>query len=126
MKDNRIRTTFSRTTIDPQVIEWYVKSDPGFLACIIEMGGSEIRQKEANHADYFEFHLRRFIVGKTTTMHRVFVEVRQFLAFDSERAQTFIPILIDRVEQTILLNEWYELMPRYELAKRKIGQGFNI
>jgi hypothetical protein len=85
-----------------------------------------LRQASANHADYFEFHLRRYTVGKTKTMHRVFAEVRQFLDFDPERAQSFIPILIDRVEQTILLNEWYELMPRYEIARVRIRQTFGF
>lgn len=126
MKANGIKTTFSGTTIDPQAIEWYANSDPGFLACIIAVGGSTISREEANHADYFEFHLRRYIVGKTKTMHRVFAEVRQFLAFDLQGAQSFIPILIDRVEQTILLNEWYELMPRYEIARQRIEQKFGL
>ena len=126
MKDNSIKTTFGGTTIDPQAIASYINSDPGFLACIVETGGSMIRRKEANYADYFEFHLRRYIAGETKTMHRVFMEIRAFLAFDLDSAQIFIPSLIDRVEQTIMMNEWYELMPRWEQAKGKINQQFGI
>ncbi|MBC7568869.1 MAG: hypothetical protein H7319_03930 [Spirosoma sp.] len=117
---------FNGTTINPKVIESYASEDPGFLECVIEVNGDELHRKEANHAHYFEHHLRRYIVGKTKTLHRVFSEVRQFRAFDEDRADIFIPILIDRVEETIWLNEWYELMPCYEQAKQKVLSKFEL
>ena len=126
MKDNPIQATFSGTTINPQVIESYASDDPGFLECIVKINGSNLHKREANHADYFEYHLRRYVVGKTQTMHRVFAEIRQFRAFNTESASVFIPILIDRVEETIFLNEWYELMPRFERAKKRIKSRFGI
>ena len=70
--------------------------------------------------------LRRYIADNRKTLHRVFLEIRVFLAYDESEARSLIPLLMDDVRKTILRNEWYALMPRWEQAKKKINQQFGI
>lgn len=126
MKEGTIDRTLAHTTIDLDALKLYVRSDPGYLISEIEAGNSEYDQTVANYADFFEFWLRRYVASQSKTLHRLFIEVRAFMAFDEEQAGLLIPLLMGVVEETLLQNEWYELVPRLEAARHRVKRRFGM
>ena len=126
-KKRILEQTFGHTTVNLAALELYLRSDPGYLVSAIECGDDEFNQTIANHADYVEFWLRRYVAGADKTLHRLFVEVQAFLDFDEPEARLVIPVLFEKsVRQTLMDNEWYEWLPRYELARQRIQRRFAI
>ena len=116
-----------RTTIIPSAAENYLLHDmPCYRECGLTRGASAYALHRLCRADYFEFELRQYIGGRTRTLHSLNREVSSFLSLDEFSARTLITISLDVVQYHILTNEWYELMPRYLSARRRIQKKFRI
>jgi hypothetical protein len=119
-------TAFEQTTIDPQQVRAYLLAMPDYFGKGWDRQVSKTALKTLNHLDYFEFHFKRYLTGYPKTLRRVCEGVRAFVEHDSQKAQTMIALSLDGIEEVILENEWYELMPRYELARSRIVNRFGL
>jgi hypothetical protein len=126
MPDNMIEQRLAHTTVNLSELHKYFNEDPGYLKAEVEAGNDMHSRMLANHADYFEYWLRRYVSGRAKTLHRVFVEVREFIKYDEDEARLLIPLLIEGVSGKLLTNEWYELIPRCQYAHRRIRQTFSL
>jgi hypothetical protein len=69
------------------------------------------------YIDLVDFHYRHYVAGTSKTLHRVLYEVRQLTMCNLYRVSLLLEI-INSIEKDILLNELYEVMPRYLYAKK--------
>lgn len=115
-----------RTPIIPAAAENYLFDEPHYRKCGLAMGVNTYAKMLLGRTDTFEFWLRRYIGGRARTLHRVNYEVRDFLFFDERSARGMIAFSLDAVQYTLLTNEWYELMGRYQTARQRIQKKFGI
>jgi len=90
----------------------------------LSMGNKESEEEKniANYSDYFEFHLRFYIIGVRKTLHRVCSESKDFKEFNSIRAEIEINRIFDMIENEILEKEYYELMKKLIHAKKYLSK----
>ncbi|GAB4017131.1 hypothetical protein [Spirosoma koreense] len=118
--------TFHQTTINPASVQAYLLSYPRYYSAGYVKGANVYALQLLNNTDYFEWQLRRYLASPTKTLRGVFREIRAFQGFHYEHACEMITFSLAAVGETILVNEWYELMPRYQLARQRIEKRFGI
>jgi hypothetical protein len=91
---------------------------PERIVTAIHEKQSDYQIDVANHADYFDFHLRLYLIGKHKTLHRVMYENRIFRTFHSSEAGRQITDIFNMLEEEILEKEYYELMKNLLHAKK--------
>lgn len=121
-----VAQVFAPTTINPGSVHAYLFGLPQYYHAGYATNASEYALTLLNCTDFFEFQFRRYLSGRYPTLRRVFREIRQFQEVDEAHAARMIAFSLAAVKETILLNEWYELMPRYEKAKQRIQTQFDI
>lgn len=129
MKSRRItlQQRFAHTTIQVSDVLEYLRSDPGYLTSSVDNGDSLVDIMIAGSADQIERWLRWYIAGICPTLRQVFAVIRALMAYDEETARQVIPLLLEKnIHPTLLANEWYEWLPRYEQARRRIRQQFGL
>jgi hypothetical protein len=128
MTQKHTRTpAFAHSTVIPSAAENYLYDElPRYRECGLAMGVSARARLLLTRTDYVEFWVRRYIGGRDKTLHSANYEIRSFLALDDWGARRMIAFSLDALQQTILENEWYECMPRYLTARRRIQRQFAI
>lgn len=121
-----LQQLFSATTIQLEHVESYLLSVPGNLEAGYEAGVSPEARRLLFRTDNVEFELRQHLAGETRTKHPLNRAIRSFLAFDELSAQVMIDITLEAVKMTLLANEWYELLPRYQRIRQHIQKTFSI
>ncbi|MBD2702639.1 hypothetical protein IC229_18475 [Spirosoma sp. BT702] len=122
----RLTQQFEHTTLNTAQITAYLIGIPRYLEAGVYQGVSEKACHYLAYADGVEFWLRRYLAGKPATLHNVFREIRAFLAHDETAARHMILFVLNAVADTMLQNEWYELMKPYNIARKRIQKTFNI
>lgn len=117
---------FADTTVKLPSVEDYLLGLPRYREYGVAMGVDARARLLLSRTDYVEFNLRHYISGRSKTLHSLNREVQSFLSLDDSAARTMIAFSLQAVEQTILINEWYELMPRYLTARRRIQKRFGL
>ena len=128
MKHSPIVSQFSdQTSINLDNLNDYLDAIPNYLEAGLSQGVGRYSLKLLNYSDFFEFALKRYLSGRTKTLHQVFWEIREFrTAINENAANHMIAFSLEAVRQVLLLNEFYELMPRYQQAVKKIRDRFKI
>lgn len=114
------------TTVDTDVLRAYLVGMPKYLHFAYDVGASKHACDLLNYTDFFEFRLKRYLCGRQKTLHGIFHEVRQFMAFDATSAPRMIGFSLDAVERELKKNEWYELLPDLLWVRRRIEGRFGI
>lgn len=96
---------------------------PNLLDFAYEYNMSEEIKDWFNHLDYFDFHYRRYLSGYPKTMHRVFYEIRRMKEVKLFEIK-WIHAIFRNIEQSIINNELYEVMPIHLKAKCKVLEYF--
>lgn len=116
-----MKTKFYQT--DPELKErmfnLFVHNIPKNLDFAIDNELSFESKNLSNAMDYFEFHYRHYLSGMHHTMHRVMHELRYLKsshAFDRE----IVVSILKLIENDIIEEELYELMPRHIKAKKRV------
>lgn len=118
---------FADTTAIPSAAENYLIHEmPRYRECGMAMDVSSYARLLLTRTDYFEFWLRRYVGGQDRALHGMNYEIRSFLALDERCAKGMIAFSLEAVRQTILTNEWYEVMPRYLKVRQRIQKKFGI
>ncbi|GAB4042277.1 hypothetical protein [Spirosoma jeollabukense] len=79
-----------------------------------------------SHVDSFEFAFKSYLAGQEKTLHWVCQEIRQFQRIDVYTANQMVTCSMENVRGVLLGNEWYELLPRYQQATRRIQHRFKL
>lgn len=95
---------------------------PNRLYFSVKNKESEEEKDIANYSDYFEYHLRFYIIGVRKTLHRVCSETKDFKEFNPIRAEIEINRIFDMIENEILKKEYYELMKKLIHAKKYLSK----
>ena len=69
---------------------------------------------------------RFYVLNRYERSRALFESIEMLLTLDSEYTHRLLPLVMDSVLEVLYLNEWYELMPRYHLARQRIAQTFGI
>ena len=118
---------FAQATLIPSAAENYLNHEmPRYRECGLAMDVSAYARLLLTRTDYFEFWLRRYVGGRDRTLHGMNYEIRSFLALDERGAKGMIAFSLEAIRQTILENEWYEVMPKYLIARQRIQKKFGI
>ena len=120
-----LKTIFS-PDIDTRQVLKTLNAIPHHLHEAYEADKDDHFKDLCNRLDFFEFHFRRYLLGRPKTLHRVFYEVRSFLAYDAHNARKLMTLSINNTRQLLLQQEWYELMPRMEKASTRLRKQFGI
>lgn len=118
--DELLELNTKGTTIDPKSLRPFAKALPNYLGWGLDTNARESDVCLLNITDYFEFHLRRYLLGYPKTLHRVFMEVRLLISADTYASVHLVCFSINSVRQVLLKNEWYELLIRLQAAEKKI------
>jgi hypothetical protein len=111
---------FTGAILCPDEIRAFVEEFPEYLSLGINLDVSKSDLDILNQLDCFEFHFRKYVLGTSKTLRRVLEEVRKFTKLDEEAAYYFINWRIDEIRQSLLSNEWYELLPHFDDSTSKI------
>ena len=130
MKNSRpgLVGAFNDSTVDfMSVAAWY-RTQPNYHQLIRHIPAYQKHLTElTKRTNEFETQIKRYLIGACPrTLRRVFAEVRAFYAVDNDIAPLLINLSLDIVQTTFLLNEWYEIMPRFTFARKRIENTFRV
>lgn len=117
---------FNQTTINVARVEDFLLGIPRYREAGYEANVSPYAGRLLNRTDCFEFELRQYLAGEAKTRYHLNRSIRKFLSLDDHSARTMICFSLDAVEATLLDNEWYEVMPRYQSVRIHIQKTFGI
>ncbi|GAB4020241.1 hypothetical protein GCM10028808_60730 [Spirosoma migulaei] len=119
-------THFDQTTVDTGELMAYLCKYPQYLKAGMYAGVGEKALDYLAYTDDVDFWLRGYLMGRPKTLHRLFQEIRGFIAYDEKAARSMTEFVFNVVQETLLLNEWYELMERYLYARKRAQKTFRI
>ena len=122
MKNSTLSKTFAHSTISVDSVLDYLKSDPGYAKTACPHYWRD--QVFLNEVDGFVVCFRFYILNRYERSRLLFQSIEMLLDIDSEYTHRLLPLVMDSVLEVLYLNEWYELMPRYHLARQRIAQTF--
>ena len=130
MKNSRpgLVGAFTDSTVDfLSVAAWY-RTQPDCHQLIRHIPAYKEHLTElTKRTNEFETQLKRYLIGVyPKTLHRLFAEIRAFHAVDNDAAPQLIGLSLNVLQTTFLLNEWYEIMPRFTYARKRIERLFGI
>ncbi|WP_020599863.1 hypothetical protein [Spirosoma panaciterrae] len=121
-----ITAQFDNTTVDQVKLFQFFFALPPYLQAGVHRGLCQEACYYLAHADGVDFWVRRYLMGKSVTLHRVFWEIREFQKRNPVAAQELTIFVLDTIHNTLLAEEWYELMPRFQKARKHIRKAFQI
>lgn len=78
------------------------------------------------NADSVEMQLKHYLIGHHKTLHDLFFAIRRFLKTDEVKARQLIAGILQRTHDVIVQRELYELLPRFDVSRRRIRKAFGI
>lgn len=118
--------TLANSTINIAGLEKYLFTFPRYMEAGVKKDVSEPAIHFLGHLDAIEWWLKRYVGGKTKTLHRLFYEIRAFQQCNDKAARKMTAFALKVVGDHLLQQEYYELMPRYQIACQRIDKAFNI
>ncbi|GAB4020239.1 hypothetical protein GCM10028808_60720 [Spirosoma migulaei] len=117
---------FANSSINPQVVVCYLWQQNGYYNEAITGPHHASFLYLIEEADKVDFEVRWFLLGNAIRLTRVYRAIRQFIALHPDIGRLFTMLVLGDIRQTLLQNQWYELLPRYELACHRIQRHFNL
>ena len=77
-------------------------------------------------ADFVEILLKHYICGHHKRLHKVNFAIRRFLKRDEVKARDIISEILRRTQAVLLHHEFYELLGRFDVARKRINKRFGI
>lgn len=109
-----------QTSLDPVGVKGFLQTPPQYQQWGIIHRLNQTALDQLTATDLFEFYLRQYLSGRYKTLHAVLREVRVFTGNDPVGASGCIGYSLARLRQQLLALEWYELLPRLDLAQQQI------
>ena len=122
MKISTLTKTFAQSTISVDSVLSYLRSDPGYYKTACTHNFRD--QVFLSQIDGFVVCFRFYILNRYERSRLLFQSIEMLLDIDSEYTHRLLPLVMDSVLEVLYLNEWYELMPRYHLARQRIAKTF--
>ncbi|MFD2935065.1 hypothetical protein [Spirosoma flavum] len=108
------------TTLDSASLKEFLQTPPHYYQWGINHQIDQTSLTQLDATDLFEFYLRLYLIGRHKTLRACLREARSFAQQDAQAAHYFLGYSLEDTRQRLLLLEWYELLPRLDLAKEKI------
>ncbi|GAB3958998.1 hypothetical protein GCM10028805_54260 [Spirosoma harenae] len=114
------------TTVDISKLMRYLLQLPRYLEAGEQQGLDAHTRYYLALADGIDFWMRRYLVGRTTTLRQVFREIRDLQELNPIAAQQLAPCILDSIHATLVREEWFELVPKFLSARKRIQKTFQI
>lgn len=118
--DERIARHVAGTTLNPVLVKGFFQTSPHYHQWGLAHQIDQASLDQLNATDLFELYLRFYLTGRHKTLQAVLREVRDFAHEDANAAHHLIVYSLEDTRQHLLTLEWYELLPRLELARERI------
>jgi hypothetical protein len=105
------------TTLNPVLVKGFFQTPPHYYQWGLAHQIDQRSLDQLNATDLFEFYLRFYLTSRHKTLQAVLREVRVFAQKDANAAHHLIVYSLEDTRRHLLTLEWYELLPRLELAK---------
>ena len=96
---------------------YFVQHIPNNLDFAMRRGYNELVQWHMNLLDYFQYHFRAYVCGKSKTTHRVYYEIRNGLR--EGMPKEYFTACMNVTEGILKEFELYEYMERFYSLKSK-------
>jgi len=121
-----ISDLFDDSTINPNCVSDYLEKGQNLYQQGLTLGFTDRFLAMLKIADRVDGEMRQYLLGKSRRMTGLNQIIRHFQGLNPYYAQLLIPLVLECIHQTVLLNEWYELLPRYTKARKRIQQQFTL
>lgn len=118
--DERIAGHVAGTRLDPAGVKRFLQTPPHYHQWGINHRIDQTSLTQLNATDLFEFYLRLYVTGRHKTLQPVRRTVRAFARQDANGAHHLMAYSLASTRRGLLDLEWYELMPRLEVAQQTI------
>ncbi|GAB2554321.1 hypothetical protein [Spirosoma areae] len=117
---------FANSQVNPQVVVYYIGQQDGYYKEAIKNPCHPKCLELIQHADRVDAELRWFLAGNGTRLTRIYRAIRHFIGLNPAVGRIFTALVVEDIRNTLLVNEWYELLPRFELARSRIQRRFKL
>ena len=122
----KIEKSWTAKNVSQEIIhERFLMYIPKNLDYAIAMNLPYRKKMACCYFDSIDFWFRRYLIGIIKDLRNVLKEVRAFQKRDSEYCKTGCKEIISNLEKLILEYEIYEMMPRFNHAKKQIEKIIN-
>ena len=118
--DELIAGHVAGTTLEAASVKIFLKTPPQYYQWGINHALDESTLHKLIATDLFAFYFRYYLTGRHKTLQAVLREVRAFSRKDANWAHHLIRHSLALTRGALLNLEWYELMPRFEVAQETI------
>jgi hypothetical protein len=121
-----ISTLFAHSGINPYSVTDYLVASQHLYQQGLTLGFTDPFLFMLKIDDQLDREMRHYLSASSRRMTRVNHLIQHVLRLNAYYGELLIPLVLACIHQTLLLNEWYELLPRFELARSRIQRRFNL
>ncbi|SFF22145.1 hypothetical protein [Spirosoma endophyticum] len=117
---------FAGSEINPQVVMCYIWRQDSYYKQTIQGPHHPQFLYLIQEADKVDYEMRWFLAGNSVYMTKVYKVIQHFVDLNPSVSRGFTGLVLEDIHTTLLLNRWYELLPRFELARNRIRKRFKL
>ena len=117
---------FAGSEVNPQIVVCYIGQQDSYYNEAIKTTSHPKRLEVIQHADRVDAEVRSVLAGNAVRLTRLYRIIRAFIALNSDVGKALTGLVLGDIHQTLLQNQWYELLPRFELVSSRVQKRFAL
>lgn len=117
---------FANSDVNSQVVVHYLLQKDIYYKEAVKSPSHPMCLEMIQHADRIDAEVRSILAGNAIRLTRLYRIIDQFIALNPPVGRTFTALVLGDINDTLLLNEWYELLPRFEQARDHVYRRYKL
>lgn len=117
---------FANSVVNPQIVVCYLWQQNTYYKEAIKTPCHPLCLEMVQQADLVDAEIRSILAGNAIRLTRLYRIIRAFIALNPTVGKTLTSLVLGDIHQTLLQNEWYELLDRFQMVCSRVQKHFKL